>query len=1633
MKFKLLFMKIIKNSYLAFICAFVLYSNESFSQLNGNYTINPRSSASSSNYQNWASAISDLLSGTRSDGGTANGSGVSSAVTFTVYDTVYNNTYLEISAINGASKINRITFKSAGGDSSKCILKYASSSTSATDYVLLLNGADFITFQEIGFERTGSATYSTVVQIMNDADNNKLIRCFMKGYKMPSSSSLGFTYGIGSCIYFSGNGDSTEINQNELMYGYNGVFSTQASSANTISNNRIDTSGCSGIYMTSQTSLRILGNTISMGDFGTGKGHYVSYGFRIETSPGLIAANNKVFMYAKNGQVVRAVVIAGVTSTSTAPAMVYNNWIVNSGGTNDCTGLAVYGTSYLNFYYNNVLITNTLANGAAYYHYATYTNSYIRLQNNNLINKGGGYAYNVPGTNTADLDSVNYNNIYTTGTNIGNWSGTNYTTFSAWKSASGKDANSTNVDPGYSNNNDLHVSNISLNGKALYDSRIRDDIDKDSRDNTNPDIGADEFFPVTLDAGVANLDSPILFCAGKQNVLIKFQNYGLDTIKNVEINWQINGSSQSPYSWSGKLSPGESSSSIKLGNYTFSGNTQYNFKIWTKKPNNSNDGKNLNDTLKIMRMAALSGNYTIDDSAWANFKSFNEAITAMTDRGICGAVNFKVYPGTYTEQLTLVQLPGMGQSNPVTFENSVSDSTKVVITHASTTATGNNNAALQLRGADFVTFKGITFERTGTNIYAHVLHILNGSNNNTFKNCRFLGLALVSANANAMNIWSDQSQDNNNSFINNYVKDGNFSISIQGVSTSHETGNIFEGNKFEGAYASSVNISYNDKLNFNKNYLGNVSLAVSGNYDVQLLDCDSNLSINANNFQDINSGTSLMLSSCNSIAGKSSLISNNFISKYSGAGIYTDGSDNLNIVFNSIYMYGPSATNYAIGTTSTTASNILLKNNNIVVENGEVFHIFTPSQISESNYNNLLSRSSSFAYWGASYNNLADLKAGSGKDQKSFSLNPFFNSATDLHIKNPLMKNSGVALSYIKTDFDSEKRDTLNPDIGADEFERVANDAGIIAVTKPVSGKCVGTYDVEVVIKNYGKDTLKTATITWTISGNSQTPFSWNGSLSTNNTDTFTVGNYNFLSLSNPVIKVKSTLPNGNTDEISFNDSIIVSKSLTPLPNANAGSDVGICPGDSIYIGPGGGSGYTYTWTDIQNNILGKSNLLLVKPKVKTKYILEVINNATGCSKRDTVEISIHTNPHANAGSDQTICRGISVKIGEASQSGMNYKWTSSPAGFSSFISNPTVNPSQTTTYYLEKSINATGCIDFDTVIITVNPLPSPKIQGTANSCIGNSFIYFTNFNSGNSYKWKISGGTIESGQNTSSIYAKWSTIGSAQLKVIETTAKSCIDSATYIINVSQTAFAEFTYNNVCLGQMINFKNQSTEANSYKWTFGDGNTSTSKDISHNYSKSQKYKVSLFAINTSGCNDTIEKEVEIYPNPNASIKFVKGIGNNAIFTDSSSISTGNLSEWKWNFGDGDSSSAQNPTHLYSSTGNFNVKLCVKSDKGCENCTTKQIGILGISNLKNNADFNVYPNPSNGSFNLKFNDFVTPSQIEIVDLLGKSVYFEINKTSNQNTYLINLHAVKGIFFIKINLKNISLIKKIVISED
>jgi PKD repeat protein len=134
----------------------------------------------------------------------------------------------------------------------------------------------------------------------------------------------------------------------------------------------------------------------------------------------------------------------------------------------------------------------------------------------------------------------------------------------------------------------------------------------------------------------------------------------------------------------------------------------------------------------------------------------------------------------------------------------------------------------------------------------------------------------------------------------------------------------------------------------------------------------------------------------------------------------------------------------------------------------------------------------------------------------------------------------------------------------------------------------------------------------------------------------------------------------------------------------------------------------------------------------------------------------------------------------------------------------------------------------------------------------------------------------------------------------------------------------------------VGFNNTSTNATSYLWEFGDGTSSTTIHPAHTYATAGDFSVSLTAYGPGG-SDTISKVINISVAPPVA-GFAYTVGNTTLpvtvaFTDFST----NTTSWLWNFGDGASSSIQNPTHLYTIAGDFPVSLRATGPAGSDSIT------------------------------------------------------------------------------------------------
>ncbi|MBE1556689.1 microbial collagenase [Filibacter limicola] len=138
---------------------------------------------------------------------------------------------------------------------------------------------------------------------------------------------------------------------------------------------------------------------------------------------------------------------------------------------------------------------------------------------------------------------------------------------------------------------------------------------------------------------------------------------------------------------------------------------------------------------------------------------------------------------------------------------------------------------------------------------------------------------------------------------------------------------------------------------------------------------------------------------------------------------------------------------------------------------------------------------------------------------------------------------------------------------------------------------------------------------------------------------------------------------------------------------------------------------------------------------------------------------------------------------------------------------------------------------------------------------------------------------------------------------------------------------------------------------SYKWEFGDGQTSMEQNPSHIYTEKGTYIVKLTVTDDKGATGTVSKNVtvqegEVNKAPVAVINGPEtGKMNEAIsFTSEGSADVdGQIVSYKWEFGDGQTSMEQNPSHIYTEKGTYTVKLTVTDDKGATGTASSNVTV------------------------------------------------------------------------------------------
>ena len=317
-------------------------------------------------------------------------------------------------------------------------------------------------------------------------------------------------------------------------------------------------------------------------------------------------------------------------------------------------------------------------------------------------------------------------------------------------------------------------------------------------------------------------------------------------------------------------------------------------------------------------------------------------------------------------------------------------------------------------------------------------------------------------------------------------------------------------------------------------------------------------------------------------------------------------------------------------------------------------------------------------------------------------------------------------------------------------------------------------------------------------------------------------------------------------------------------------------------------------------------------------------------------------------------CTPMLVTFTDSSQSDVpitSYLWNFGD-GTTSTVANPTHTYSTGGTFIPSLIItNAAGCTDsvvFNDNILVGNKLIPDFTADPLVQCIKQPVSFFNNTNGvgpQTTWFWEFGDGT------TSTNFEPIHEYSDTGIYTITLTVRNqgCANDTVRIDYIEIVVpKADFDFDFSCSNpNSVTFQDLSIGADTYFWEFGDGTTSTIQNPTHTYPSQSNYSVKLTVYNAvTGCTDSTTKVLPIgTPDAKFTSDTTQGCVPFAVnFIDSSVFA----SAWRWDFGDGGTSSAQNPTHTYSIPGYYNVKLFINPTDSCGDSIVKinYITALGI---------------------------------------------------------------------------------------
>ena len=424
-----------------------------------------------------------------------------------------------------------------------------------------------------------------------------------------------------------------------------------------------------------------------------------------------------------------------------------------------------------------------------------------------------------------------------------------------------------------------------------------------------------------------------------------------------------------------------------------------------------------------------------------------------------------------------------------------------------------------------------------------------------------------------------------------------------------------------------------------------------------------------------------------------------------------------------------------------------------------------------------------------------------------------------------------------------------------------------------------------------------------------------------------------------------------------LNDFIVIYKDGQPFAPEIIADSV-VCPNTSVQFASSfAGNSYLWNFGDTTAgaaNTSTQANPSFTYANTGTYFAtLQTTSDCCNKSKIDTFEINVipYLNADVTVSANRTeICDGQSVTFTASATNGgisPTYDWrvngASTGPNLPTFTTpllnnNDVVDVIMTSSYLCPLNSPATSL----PITITKFDQPTATCSHTGTFLGANTQFDVTpsNGTAPYSYLWDFGDGVSDTTKNAVHAYPSNGTFNAS---VTVTDANGCQTFCFMQVEIEAAPFvnasATINQNQACGQTTVDFIDTSTGGViDWTWAFGDGDSSKTQNPSHTYTTPGFYNVTLIASN-GVYTDTVVyyNAVSVVADPQANISALETVGCWPFTAQFVNNSEG-INSWFWDFGDGNTSTLQNPIHSYADSGFFNVTLVVENFFGCKDSVT-----------------------------------------------------------------------------------------------